>query len=203
MKNLFNCTSDKLAPAGGVSPFTMKRNIIIFFYLLFIPLSLFSQNIEDWVINTTDNDTVMIEPWENYIINYRFDSTVYTNKCPCILNYEEKKCILVKGQVIDVIYIPPWNKDILSKNELLKISYIMIPEGKLIFNKGQNLLISAYSTTGKKYLVYYRTREPIENKNYTHIGGVMYIPGDCFKRFLFIKKNNDKFTKFILHPSAH
>lgn len=176
----------------------MRKKIIILALNLFLVISASSQNIEGRGINASHEGTIALEPNENYILTFQFDSIIHSDKCPCsTFENTKKKCLLVQGKVMDVVSIPTPKEYLMTENEIKQISYILIPKGKLIFKTGQHILISAYSPISKKYLVYVATRNPNETKNYFH-KILMQSPSDCYGGEPSKKKvKKDKFVDFI------
>lgn len=136
---------------------------------------------------------------------------IYEAKCPCsLLNNKSKKCRLIKGNVIDVIHCAEGENHFMSRSEILQTAYILVPDEKFTFNKGQNIIVSAYSSPNKKYLIYSRTRNKDKNMNYVYRGNLIQSPGECYKfsllKWLELSKiqpsekniKTDKFAEFIL-----
>jgi len=189
------------------------NKIVLFILYTFANFHASAQSIHSLDNRKSDTqiiDYTIIEADENYIILFKFDTLMYEEKCPCsLLNSKSKKCRLIKGSVIDVLHSVAEPSHFMSRSEIFQTIYILVPDEKFSFTKGQMVLISAYSPISKKYLIYNQTRNKDENKNYIFKGNFIQSPGKCYKYSLlrwirFTKKQPtekdiklDKFVKFI------
>jgi hypothetical protein len=171
--------------------------------------SLLGQNVDSSKSDSSQAANVL-ELRENYVIEFRFDSIVYKDKCPCAgFEDESKICHLVKGRVTSIRHIPDQFMSAMTDFELKKIDHLLILEDENSFAIGNSFLISVYSSVQKDYLIFSKARSREESNKYIHYGNILESAGNCYKFNLLVwlgfdpenypnrKVNEDKFATYI------
>lgn len=155
-----------------------KKKAFQSFLMLFISFNAIAQ------LDSINYKHVLLKSDEHYILNFNFDSVVYSNNCPCFMG-KRKKCKLIKGSVSNIYFNFEGNTGLMTREEIMNTAFILVSD-TFKFNKGQRITLSAFSTIEKRYFILSKRINLPEISNSVFQSALIQIPGNCYK-FSFLR----------------